>query len=79
MLDLQDKILEVAPTEGQRPLGIFKEKYAEEMNFPVLFYGYPRDEDIVDRFSYKKLVKWELHHASGDFSTHTTNLFFKTM
>jgi hypothetical protein len=37
--DLQDKIVEIAPVEGQRPLGIFKDKFAEEMNFPTLFYG----------------------------------------
>jgi hypothetical protein len=35
------------------------------------------DDDIVKRFSYQKIVKWELLHASGDFSYHTTNLFFK--
>ena len=79
MHDLQDKILEIAPVEGQRPLGIFKDKYGKEMNFPILFYGDPHDNDIVDRFSYQKVVKWELQHASGDFSNHTTNLFFKTM
>jgi hypothetical protein len=77
--DLQDKIIEVAPAEGKRPLGIFKDKYAKEMNFPTLFYGNPHDNDIVKRFSYQKIVKWELLHASGDFSYHTTNLFFKTM
>jgi exonuclease III len=77
--DLQDKLIEVAPAEGKRPLGIFKDKFAEEMNFPTLFYGDPRDDDIVKRFSYLQIVKWELLHASGDFSYHTTNLFFKTM
>jgi hypothetical protein len=75
--DLQDKIIEVTPAEGQCPLGIFMDKYAEEMNFPTLFYGNLRDDDIVKRFSYQKIVKWELLHASGDFSYHTTNLFFK--
>ena len=49
------------------------------MNFIVLFYRDPRDNDIVDIFSYKKIVKWELQHPSGNFSNHTTNLFFKTM
>jgi hypothetical protein len=37
--DLQDKIVEIAPVEGQRPLGIFKDRFVEEMNFPTLFYG----------------------------------------
>jgi exonuclease III len=77
--DLQDKIIEVAPAEGQRPLGIFKDKFAEEMNFPTLFFGDPRDDDIVKNFTYLQIVKWELQHSSGDFSYHTTNLFFKTM
>jgi hypothetical protein len=77
--DLQDKIIEVAPAEGKRPLGIFKDKFAEEMNFPTLFFGDPRNDDIVKNFTYLEIVKWELLHSSGDFSYHTTDLFFKTM
>ena len=46
--DLQDKIVEIAPVEGQRPLGIFKDKFAEEMNFPTLFHGDPRPSDIIE-------------------------------
>jgi hypothetical protein len=45
--DLQDKIVEIAPAEGQRPLGIFKDKFVEEMNFPTLFYGDPCPIDIT--------------------------------
>jgi hypothetical protein len=52
--DLQDKIIELALAEGKHPLGIFKDKYAEEMNFPTLFYGNPCDDDITKRFNYKK-------------------------
>jgi hypothetical protein len=77
--DLQDKIVEIAPTEGKHPLGIFKDKFVEEMNFPTLFYGDPRSSDITERFSYQKIVRWELLHSSNDFSCHITNLFFKTM
>jgi hypothetical protein len=77
--DSQDKIIEVAPAEGQRRLGIFKDKFAEEMNFPTLFFGDPCDDDIVKNFTYVEIVKWELLHSSSDFSYHTTNLFFKTM
>ena len=50
--DLQEKLIELAPDEGQRPLGIFTDKYAEEMNFPTLFFGNPHDDDITKRFSY---------------------------
>jgi hypothetical protein len=46
--DLQDKIIKIAPAEGKRPLGIFKEKFVEEMNFPTLFYGDPRPSDITE-------------------------------
>jgi hypothetical protein len=71
--------VELTPVEGKCPLGIFKEKYVEEMNFLTLFYGDPHDDDITKCFSYQKIVKWELLQASGDFSCHITNLFFKTM
>jgi hypothetical protein len=46
--DLQDKIVEIAPAKGQRPLGIFKDRLAEEMNFPTLFYGDPHAADITE-------------------------------
>jgi hypothetical protein len=45
--DLQDKIVEIAPAEGQRPLEIFKDKFAKEMKFPTLFYGDPHPIDIT--------------------------------
>ena len=77
--DLQDKIVEIAPAEEQRPLGIFKDKFAEEMNFPTLFYGDPHTRDIIEWSSCHKIVRWELLHSSSDFSCHITNLFFKTM
>jgi hypothetical protein len=54
--DLQDNIVEIAPAEGQCPLGIFKERITEEMNFPTLLYGDPRATDITKRFSYHKIV-----------------------
>ena len=77
--DLQDKLIEIAPAEGQRPLGIFKDKHAEEMSFPTLFFGNPRDNDILQRFRYQEIVKWEVMHYSGDFSYHITNFLFKAM
>jgi hypothetical protein len=46
--DLQDKIVEIALAEGQHPLGKFKDKFAEEMNFPTLFYGDPRPSEITE-------------------------------
>jgi hypothetical protein len=46
--DLQDKIVEIAPAEGQHPLGIFKDIFVEEMNFPTLFYGDPHATNITE-------------------------------
>jgi hypothetical protein len=46
--DLQYKIVEIAPVEGKCPLGIFKDKFVEEMNFPTLFYGDPHPSDITE-------------------------------
>jgi hypothetical protein len=45
---LQDKIVKIALAEGKSPLGIFKDKFVEEMNFPTLFYGDPRATDITE-------------------------------
>jgi hypothetical protein len=77
--DLQEKIVEIAPAEVHRPLGIFKDKFTEEMNFQTLFYGDALGTDMIERFSYHKIVRWELLHSSDCFSCHITIFFFKTM
>jgi hypothetical protein len=46
--DLQDKIVKITPGEGQRPLGIFKDKFTEEMNVPTLLYIDPHGTDITE-------------------------------
>lgn len=43
-------ILNVAPGEGSRPHSVFKEKYSEELGYPVIFLGQQRPED-KDRLS----------------------------
>jgi hypothetical protein len=77
--DLDTTIIEIAPSEGFRPLGIFQDTYSEEMNFPTLFYGSARPEHMKDKFSYQKIAKWELLHRDNDFATHITNIFFKAI
>ena len=76
---MEDKIIEIAPAEDCHPIGIFKDKYAEEMNFPTLFFGEPRHVDMMQKFTYQKLAQWELLHFHQDFALHTTNLFFKAI
>lgn len=36
--NMVEKIIEIAPVEDYYPIGIFKDKYAKEMNFPTLFF-----------------------------------------
>jgi hypothetical protein len=46
--DLQDKIVEITSVKVKNPLGIFKDKFVEEMNFPTLFSGDPGASDIKE-------------------------------
>lgn len=57
---MHDKIIEIAPSEGNQPLEIFKDRYVKEINFPTPFFGDPRDEDIRKEFKYKKNAQWEV-------------------
>ena len=76
---MSNKIIEIAPSEHFSPLGIFQDKYLEELNFPTFFFGFNRPEDILKRFSYQHVAKWELQHKSKDFERHGTNIFFKAV
>ena len=77
--DLDTQIIQIAPSEGFKPLGIFQDKFSEELNFPTLFYGFSRPDDVTNRFSYQQIANWELLHSSEDFSTHITNIFYKAV
>ena len=74
-----DKIIDIAPIEEYYPIGIFKDKHCEEMNFPTLFFGEPCSSHIFEKLSYQKVAQWELLNSSHIFALHTTNLFFKTI
>ena len=75
--DLANKIIVIAPSENFRPLGIFQDKYSEELNFLTLFFGCNRPNYIFNRFSYQKISQWDIEHESTDFETHNTNIFLK--
>ena len=77
--DLQKIQINIAPAEGYMPLGIFQDKYSEEMSFPSLCYGEKWLDDIEKIFSYKKIAQWEVLHIDHDFAYHTTNLFNKAI
>jgi hypothetical protein len=52
--DLQNNQINIALAKGYMPLGMFQDKYSEEMSFPLLFYGEKQPYDIEKIFSYKK-------------------------
>ena len=39
--DLDTTIIEIAPSKGFKPLGIFQDTYSKEMNFSTFFYDFP--------------------------------------
>lgn len=49
------------------------------MNFPTLFFCCGCPSNIVARFSYHKIDRWELQHKDHDFATHISNIFFKAI
>ncbi|KAJ8043552.1 hypothetical protein HOLleu_10686 [Holothuria leucospilota] len=66
----------LAPSEGNHPLGLFQDKYSEELAFPTLFCGQPRNENNV-KVHYSDICKWELRHKDRRFAKCVPNIFFK--
>jgi hypothetical protein len=75
--DYENTVYSVAPGQDYHPLGLFKDKNSEELNFPTLFYGQPRNPATYENLTYQQIAQWELLHKSSDFSTNIPNLFFK--
>ena len=58
--DSVDRIISVAPAEGNRPLGLFIDKNSEYVLFPTIFCGKRRCEN-KDRevpVHYSTICKW---------------------
>jgi hypothetical protein len=47
-----ENLMSIASSQEFSPLSIFKDKNSEELNYPTLFSGHPRDEKITKNFSY---------------------------
>lgn len=54
--------LTLAPGEGQVPLSLLLDPHAEELSFPLVFFGRARELKI--KLSYNKIVKSALKHYS---------------
>ncbi|XP_070567274.1 uncharacterized protein [Ptychodera flava] len=66
-----------APGEGNRPLGIFQDKYSEELSFPTIYCGQPRPSERLIPVSYSTLCKWEMRHKDRRVAKSVPNIFFK--
>jgi hypothetical protein len=40
-MDYKNTIYFIAPNQNFHPLGLFKDKHLEKLNFPTLLYGQP--------------------------------------
>ena len=65
--DLQTNQEKIAPTEGYMPLGIFQDKYFEEMSFPTLFFMDKPDLTILQKNLLTKKI------LNGNYYTNTMN------
>ena len=74
-----DKVFTFAPGEGQHPLSLYQDKYAEYLCFPTIFCGQTppsRDERLVP-VHYSDIVKWELRSVDRRAAQSVPNIFFK--
>ncbi|MCO5600782.1 hypothetical protein L7F22_054897 [Adiantum nelumboides] len=79
VIDFEDATINVALSEGQSHLSIFKDVFCEELSFPSIFFGAKRKYNLPKSMSYQEIAKWELKHKDLRFSSCIENLFFKTM
>lgn len=71
IVDFKNRIIQIAPSEGLQQIGIFRDMFTKELNFPTLFYGFSQLDDVTRHLNItKKIAKWELLHSSKIFSTH---------
>ena len=76
----REHILNVAPGEGNRPLRVFKDKYAEELAYPGIFLGQqrPENKDRLLNVYYSDICKSELRRSDRRAAMCVENIFFKT-
>ena len=74
-----NNMLSVASGQEYSPIGIFNDKYSEELNYPTLFYGNLQKDNIIKKNSYHQIASWEILHKNHDFATNIENVFFKAI
>lgn len=72
---LQNRILNVAPGEGQMPMNVFKDKFSEELSFTKLFGGHARSEMFAG-LSHTMRARFQLKSADRRFAKDHGNIFW---
>jgi hypothetical protein len=74
-----NRILNIAPAEGNNPLSIFQDKFSEFLCFPTLYCGQPREDNNKREtpLHYSTICKWELRNFDRRVAQNVTNLFYK--
>lgn len=76
----RQKIYNVAPGEGNRPLIIFRDQYSEELAYPGIFLGQKRtaDKQRLTSVYYSEICKSELRRCDRRVAMRVENIIFKT-
>lgn len=74
-----NRILSVAPAEGNTLLGMFQDVNAEFLSFPTIYCGENRQNNnsSTTPVHYSTICKWELRNADRRIRKDITNIFFK--
>ena len=72
----RQRIVNVAPAEGNRPLSIFRDKYSEELAYPGIFLGQRRPES-TKQVHYSDICNSEMRRSSRRAAMCVENIFYK--
>lgn len=74
-----NRILSLAPAEGNITLSMFQDKFSEFLCFPGLYCGQPREDNNkrITPVHYSTICKWELRNVDRRVAQNVTNIFYK--
>ena len=76
----RQNILNIAPSEGNRPLSVFRDTYCEELAYPGIFLGQarPDNKQRLVNITYTDICKSELRQSDRRAAMCIENIFYKT-
>ena len=74
-----EKIINFAPGEGNKPLGIFMDKQSEFLSFPTIYCGKTRvdNKERTTPVHYSTVCKWQLRSQDRKVAQSVPNIFYK--